>query len=1057
MPCKNDILQVLMRCCIAFCIMLIALVSLPGITPAQPYYFRHYQVEDGLSNNTVLCGRQDKTGFLWFGTKDGLNRFDGYRFRRFNPQNPVSQHPITYNPITGLFVDQDGSMYVGADGGLYLYHANEERLSVLIDSIRFVHNILADTRHNLWFIADGAICHFNTVTKKMQRLPHPNHAYITSLDLDAEGNLWCATATGFVEKYNESTGSFIAYNVFSHSKPVATGLLQKILIGGNKMYIGSYEQGIKEFDLPSKTYKDLLIYNEDKTNVIVRDILQVSMNEYWFATESGIFIWKTNTQTFTHLKKRFLDPYSLSDNALYALCKDREGGVWAGSYFGGVNYWSAANTFFQKFFPDNTFTSISGRAVREICEDKNGNIWIGTEDAGISKINPQTGAIRQFEPDGTKNTISYRNIHGLFIDDSLLWIGTFEHGIDVMDIRTEKVIKHFSAGPKATDIKSNFIYCFLRHSRNDLYMGTTNGVYLFSPRSETFQRPPELAGAHNVRSVIEDHNGVIWAAAFGQGVFWFNTLTHKSGQVQSMASNTNSLSDNNVNALFEDSAGNLWFATEGGGLCKLDTNRKKFTRYSIRDGLPSDFIFKVIEDNNHYIWITTSKGLVNMNPSTGEMNVYTKANGLLTDQFNYHSGYKDKNGKLYFGSVNGLIAFQPKRMPSDSSQLHVYITSIQVQNKEIPVDPQNGILKKSPIVTDKITLPYFQTSVSFDFSALSYVAPGTVQYAYMLEGLDKEWTYLNTNRKVYFTNLSPGTYIFRVKATHNHLWNTPETKMVIHINSPLWATPYAYAFYFLILGLLSWYLIITYHNRQKVKREKEMYESKMAFFTNVAHEIRTPLTLIKGPLENMLDRLPQIEDEETREDLVTMDRNTTRLTELVTQILDFRQTEQKGFSLEFSTVNLSRLLQEMFTNFKPLVKKKHLSYTLSVPENTIEIQADEDALRKIISNLLSNAIKYADKIVKLRLFRDDVPAGKLILEIENDGYPIPAEIREKIFEPFYRVKETARQKGTGIGLTLARSLTELHGGRLYLKDHKGSTNIFVLEIPLHSSKRNRTE
>lgn len=210
-------------------------------------------------------------------------------------------------------------------------------------------------------------------------------------------------------------------------------------------------------------------------------------------------------------------------------------------------------------------------------------------------------------------------------------------------------------------------------------------------------------------------------------------------------------------------------------------------------------------------------------------------------------------------------------------------------------------------------------------------------------------------------------------------------------------------------------------------------------------------------IENMLDRLPQIEDEETREDLVTMDRNTTRLTELVTQILDFRQTEQKGFSLEFSTVNLSRLLQEMFTNFKPLVKKKHLSYTLSVPENTIEIQADEDALRKIISNLLSNAIKYADKIVKLRLFRDDVPAGKLILEIENDGYPIPAEIREKIFEPFYRVKETARQKGTGIGLTLARSLTELHGGRLYLKDHKGSTNIFVLEIPLHSSKRNRTE
>lgn len=1049
-------MQVFMRCRIILCIILIALVSLPGATPAQPYYFRHYQVEDGLSNNTVICGIQDKTGFLWFGTKDGLNRFDGYQFRRFNPENPASQHTITYNPITGLFIDQDGSMYVGADGGLYLYHADEEHLSLLIDSIHFVHNILADTHHNMWFIADGGICRFNSVTKQMRRLPHPSHANITSLDLDKEGNLWCATAEGFVEKYNASTGNFTAYNVFSHSKPVATGLLQKILIGGDKMYIGTYEQGIKEFDLSSKTYKDLLIYNEDKTNVIVRDILQVSLNEYWFATESGIYIWNTDTQAFTHLKKKFQDPYSLSDNALYTLCKDREGGVWAGSYFGGVNYWSAANAFFQKFFPDNTFTSISGSAVREICEDKNGNLWIGTEDAGISKINPQTGAIRQFEPDGTKNTISYSNIHGLFIDDTLLWIGTFEHGIDVMDIRTEKVIKHFSAGPKATDIKSNFIYCFLKSSQHVMYLGTTNGFFSYNSRLETFQRPPELVAAHNVRSVIEDHNGVIWAAAFGQGVFWLDPHTHNNGQVQAMAGNTNSLSDNNVNALFEDSAGNIWFATEGGGLCKLDANRKKFTRYSIRDGLPSDFIFKVIEDNNHYIWITTSKGLVKMNPSTGEMNVYTKANGLLTDQFNYHSGYKDKNGKLYFGSVKGLIAFQPKRIPPDPTQLHVYITSIQVQNKDIPVDPQNGILKKSPVTTDKITLSYFQTSVSFDFTALSYVAPRTVQYAYILDGLDKEWTYLNTNRKVYFTNLLPGTYTFRVKATHNHLWNTPETKMVIHIDSPVWATPYAYALYALVLGLLSWYLIVTYHNRQKVKREKEMYESKMAFFTNVAHEIRTPLTLIKGPLENMLDRLSQIEDEETREDLFTMDKNTTRLTELATQILDFRQTEQKGFSLEFSTVNLSRLLQEMFTNFKSLVKKKHLSYALSIPEHPIEIQADEDALRKIISNLLSNAIKYADSTVALRLYREYTHPEKVTLEIENDGYTIPAEIREKIFEPFYRVKETARQKGTGIGLTLARSLTALHSGRLYLKDHKGSTNIFVLEIPLHPSKKNRT-
>jgi signal transduction histidine kinase/ligand-binding sensor domain-containing protein len=1037
--------------------MLIALVSLPGITPAQPYYFRHYQVEEGLSNNTIFCSAQDKTGFLWFGTKDGLNRFDGYHFKRFNLANPFTEHTIAYNPISALFIGQDGKMYLGADGGLYLYHADEERLSPLLDSIRYVNSILGDAHHNLWFTAAGAIYRFNTVNKQLKRFFPVSHAYANSLTVDQEGHIWCSNSEGFIEQYDEAGDHFIAYDVFNHSPPAATRSIQRILAGSNnKIYIGTSAQGIKEFDLPSKTYKDLLIYNNDKTNLYIRDILQASPQEYWFATESGIYIWNTATRTFVHLQKKFLDPYSLSDNAIYTLCKDREGGIWAGSYFGGVNYLSVANDYFQKYFSDNGPANISGNAVREICEDKKGNLWIGTEDAGLNKLNPQTGMIRQFKPTGTKDGIAYSNIHGLYVDNDRLWIGTFEHGIDIMDLHSEKIIRHYAAGPKATDIKSDFAFCFMKSTKQIMYVGTTHGLFAFDSTSETFYRPAECSQVYDIKSIIEDRKGIVWAAAAGHGVFWFNPATHRKGQLQAIAGNRNSLPDNNINALFEDSFGNIWFATEGNGLCKLDIERKTFTRYSTQDGLPSKFIFKVIEDNNQHIWITSSRGLARLDPVSGEINVYTKANGLLTDQFNYHSGYKDKSGRLYFGSVKGMISFQPQFITSGSSKLQVYLTSIQVQNKEIPVGP-NGILRQSLLTTDKIDLAYYQTSVSFDFTALSYAAPGMVQYAYMLQGLDKDWTYLNTNRKVYFTNLSPGTYTFRVKATLNHAWNAPETRLTIQIHPPIWATPYAYVFYGLILVCLSWYLIVTYHNRQKVKREKEMYESKMAFFTNVSHEIRTPLTLIKGPLENMLDRLPQIEDEETREDLVTMDRNTTRLTELVTQILDFRQTEQKGFSLEFSTVNLSRLLQEMFTNFKPLVKKKHLSYTLSVPENTIEIQADEDALRKIISNLLSNAIKYADKIVTLRLFRDDALAGKLVLEIENDGYPIPVEIREKIFEPFYRVKETSRQKGTGIGLTLARSLTELHGGRLYLKDHKGSTNIFVLEIPLHSSKRNHTK
>jgi len=316
-----------------------------------------------------------------------------------------------------------------------------------------------------------------------------------------------------------------------------------------------------------------------------------------------------------------------------------------------------------------------------------------------------------------------------------------------------------------------------------------------------------------------------------------------------------------------------------------------------------------------------------------------------------------------------------------------------------------------------------------------------------MEGLEQSWTHIKSNRKVYFTNVEPGTYTFKLKAGNNGRWSHTEKHLTIRILPPFWATRWAYLFYILSGALIIYYLVKAYHHMHMNKKEKDIYEAKIEFFTNIAHEIRTPLTLIKGPVENlseMVNEVPAIKD-----DVVTMERNTNRLINLINQILDFRQTETKGFSLDFTNVNITEVLKEAYITFEPVAKKKNLEYIIDFPARDVYTMADNEALNKIFSNLFSNAVKYANNSVYIKLGQPAKGDDFLLIEIKNDGFIIPREMRGKIFEPFYRLKETMKQKGTGIGLALARSLVELHKGHLFMKDSEEDLNIFVVRIPYY--------
>ncbi len=1008
---------------------------------AQSYYFRRYEVENGLSNASVYCALQDRQGFMWFGTRDGINRFDGYRFKTFNiyPGDLPAGSLYTYQ----LAIDSGGTLWAGTGQGIFKYDSQHERFAPFIDTLSFVWDLHFDKRGRLWFIAGHSLYRYDFMAKHLTAFAPHDHFVATAL-AESAGCIWVAGADGRLRKTDPETDSMITYDLFAHSrKKDATTIYAVQPDDKGGLFVGTIS-GIKRFDPATGGYADLLLYNADKTTVFVQVILRAGPTEYWFGTRSGIYVLNTVTGRFTNLQNKGFNPYTLSNNDVRALYKDAEGGIWVGTNFGGLSYYPKQTApYFEKYFPDDPENAIGGSIVGGICKDLQGRIWIGTEDAGLSRLDPATGEIRQFRSTGARGSLCNSNVQALLIDGNDLWVGTLDHDVDILDTRTGKVRRHILSGPRKGQLSTSTVFSMLRTKKGEIYLGTSLGLYRYDRKKDDFDLSDGPLSHLEINCLAEDHEGTIWAGTYF-GAWYFNPVTGQSGHFANEPGNANSLSNNSVNTILEDSAHAIWFGTNG-GLCRLDPNGKKIARYTTGNGMPANFVFKILEDDKRNLWVTTTKGLVNLDKNRHIVATYTSSNGLLADQFNYNSGYKDSDGRVYFGSIRGMIAFRPVGVSQSTVAPPLYITGFQVDNKELGIGA-DSVLTRSLLTTAKVVLPYDQSTFSIDFAAVGFTSPGTTNYTYIMEGLDKQWTTLSRNRKVYFTNLQPGVYTFTLKAASRRFAVQPQKALVIQILPPYWATYWAYGIYVILLASLGYFLFRFYHNRQQMKKEREIYAAKIDFFTHVAHEIRTPLTLIKGPVENLselVDELPAI-----KADVKLMERNTDRLIDLVGQLMDFNRIEANGFSLDLTPVNINEIIRDTYTAFEQTARTRVLGYTLELPASGVYVMADAEALNKIIGNLLGNAVKYADKRVEIRMQAPGEQDNSLVIEVSNDGLVIPPAMGEKIFEPFFRLKETIRQKGTGVGLALARSLTTLHKGQLYLKAQDEPLNTFVLRLPL---------
>jgi signal transduction histidine kinase/ligand-binding sensor domain-containing protein/DNA-binding response OmpR family regulator len=1026
-----------------------------SIAQGKSYYFKHYQVEDGLSYNSVICSMQDSRGFLWFGTKNGLNRFDGYSFKNFQ-HNPKAFNSIGSNYIYSLVEDGFQNIWVGTSRGLYQYNPIVENFTRLKETNGNVIEIKIDNRGDIWFISDFNLFKYNLKTKVIQDYSS-KIGFVTSIIITEDETVWLSSGEGYLAQYISTTDSFERHNVYTHSAYTLTNWIPIIQLGGkNTILIGTQSQGLKIFNTESLIYEDVLAFNPDHTPIYIRDIMHYQDDEYWLATESGIFIYDLKKGLKKHLRKDRNDPFSLSDNAVYTLTKDKDGGVWAGTYFGGVNYFTKENMFFEKIFSRSIGNILKNNAVRELSLDQYGTIWIGTEDAGLVKYEPRLDKFTAFIADGKKESISHNNIHGLLVTKDELWIGTFEQGLDVMDIKTGKIIRNYKAGD--SNLESNFIESLYLTKNDELYVGASSGLYRYNKSQDDFEKIQEIPSMH-IHAIIEDKQGILWIASSNNGVYSFNPKSGLTGSLKHEERNPNSLLNNYINDLTIDSQENLWITTEN-GLSKYNLKHKTFNHLSGLHDFPSNVFYKVLEADDKSLWISTSKGLIHLDSSLKKWKLFTKNNGLLNDQFNYKSGYKTSDGSLYFGSVKGLIKFNPIQKVPNTHKPPVYFTGFQVSNQELEINISNSPLKKSVLFTDTIILKPKQSTFSIDFAALSYASPQMTEYAYRMKGVEDDWVYLKTNRKVYFTNLSPGDYLFEVKATTNSEWGDETTSLRITVQPPFLASNFAFLIYFIVLATVAYFIHkfnlgrLNEKNQRKFtlfesKKEREIYRAKLQFFTNITHEIRTPLTLIKGPLEMAMESVEP--DSELSSSLTVMKKNTDRLIHLTDELLNFRKAEADNFALSFVNANVGELLDESYNRFLPLAKTGNRSFEIKTPDTEIIAFIDEEAIRKILGNLFSNAIKYSKGKILVNLERS-LNEENFTIKVKTDGKLISLEMGDRIFEPFFRLKESENQSGTGIGLALARSLAELHGGQLILAIPEDSMNIFVLELPIHQDK-----
>lgn len=1008
--------------------------------------FRHYTISEGLSVNAVYSIMQDSKGRMWFGTIDGLHSFDGNRIRVWRDAQIATLGPYIYTVF-----EHDRHLYVGSDEGLSLFDLRMESFSEFDvrteagEGIRTpVRHVMKDSKGNLWISTLGqGVFRYNPQQGKLFQYVAPGKSisdFVYSVTEDSSGTIWLATQDAGIGRY------IVSKDVF---QPIVSNLHKSIRVifedSQHNLWAGSSTEGLFRVDKSAKQLVPAVKPFGDNRPLQVRKIVEKSIGVLMFASDEGLTEYNTGTGEVTSLKVDSKYPDGLNDNYLHDLFIDREGSLWIGTYFGGVNYVSATGNNYKHYNRKNS--QLDARIVSVFAKADSDNLWIGTDDAGVFYWNRRDNTFKSYYSATGKSAPSYHNIHALMQDGDKLYIGMYMGGLDILNLKTG-TFKNYKAMPSPYSLYSSEIYALYKDRRNQIWVGTTQGLNRYDAENDRFIRVYEVKSA-DVSCILEDSEGYLWVCSLNNGIFRFNYQEQEWKHFRHSSEEGHGLITDQIVTACIDEKGGLWFGTYGNGLMKYDYKSGTFARVD----LPSYIrvVHKIIADKGH-LWFTTNNGLYCYDPEKEETKSYNKYDGLQENLFLPNSGIQLPDGTIMVGGINGFNEFHPDKIRHNSQVPAVILTDFQLFNQPVKIGSEHSPLSMSVTYSDHLTLRHEHSMFSFTAVTLSYTNPSKNLYRYKLDGFEKEWTETDAPPRVTYTNLPAGNYVFRVSASNaDGVWNKDAVALPIKILPPWWrSTPMIFAYVLIVIGSLVYvfYRINRKHRKRiavlTMEKDKEIYQSKIEFFTHIMHEIRTPLTLILAPLENVMQMNGTIKDALPK--LQTIERNGKRLLTLVNQLMDFRKVESGRMNLTLTVADIKTLLANVYQRFQLSAEMKQIELITSMPEDACYVKVDPEAFTKIVSNLLSNALKFTRTHIWIDLMVN--AGGKVELRVKDDGQGIPAKDREKIFMPFYQVAENrkADSVGTGIGLSLVKKLVDMMNGELALESEPGKGTAFIVRF-----------
>lgn len=1002
---------------------------------------RSITMDDGLPSNAVRSVVQGSKGYMWFGTDNGLCRFDGYDVKTYyNPFTTVDQF------VSALTACEEG-LLVGCNNGAYLFCNATDRFQKLSDKITApVFNFSLDGDQNIWISTNGqGVFRYNRTTHELHQYPMKNiQGKVQSTLVDANNQVWmlCNHGEASIYHLNKSTDQFEAFPLKGDAT-MFHGMAMLAAPDGN-LYVGTWENGL--YKLNADGSAEQLISGTLSNAVHHIHQLYNNGNKYiLIASDDGLVQYDIQNRSWSMLSEVNDPSRSTNERFVYGIAGDNEGGIWVTTFYGGVSYLPSTSVEERFRAYSARQGGLRGNVVGRFFEDQQHRIWIATDDAGLDCFNPQTNSFVSYPG---KAAMGKYNVHALFANGNDLWVGTYGNGVIRMNMATGAQQIFQTDGM----VSGSNAYCIYRDRKNRLWAASMDGASLFDEGQQKFSKIKSFKSL--TIDIKEDPQGNVWFATQGGGL-WRLDKNNAWKQYKHVENDSTSLVSDQVNCLVIGEKGQLYAAT-GDGLCEFLPSKGIFRRISIE--APSlDFASLVISQG--VMWISTSKGIVKYTP--GEpVQLFNKYDGLTCDQFMPNAGLLASDGRIYFGSTRGFNCFYPYLVKINQVAPPVAITSVELFGQ--PIEAGSDQLEKSLSHAAELNLSHNENTINISFAALSYVSPEKNQYAYKLEGVDKDWIYTHEHRANY-TNLPAGTYTFLVKATNNDgVWSKNEARLQIVVHPPFWWSLPAKILYLLLIGYAIYWFMQSRLKREKLrhqeeldqlelKQDQEMRDARLQFFTMIAHEIRTPVTLIIGPLENLKEHWKQVSGKLTDGETITqtlsvIDRNAQRLLLLVNQLLDFNKVQQKGMQIHFHLNNISKLMHAVAERFAPTFEQKSIRFDVDYPADDLVAMIDQEAVTKVISNLMTNALKYTGDYVHLscRLLENGT---HFRIEVEDNGLGISPDEKEKIFGAFYQARDN--KPGTGIGLNIVKNLVEAHHGMVEVESEVGKGATFIVTLPLN--------